>query len=90
MQQTHSAPGFGVSNSVAFGTLYVLLGGLAGVDRLLRLSFVDDSLQPVLAGFGFAVNAGGWTPTCVSDGPASDARNRSRGILAVAPVADHD
>ena len=90
LHQAHSAPGFGVTNSVASRTLDVLPGGLAGVRRLLRLSFVDDSLEPVLAGFRFAVNAGGGTSTFVDHGPAPDANNRSRRILAVAPVADND
>ena len=46
--------------------------------------------QSVLAGFRFAVNAGGGTAAFVGYGPAPDASNRYRGVLAVAAVANHD
>ena len=81
---------FGVTYSVASWTLCVWLSGLAGRKSSLLLGFVDVLLQPILAGLRFVVTVDGGASTFVSDGPAPAARIRSRRILAVAPMADHD
>ena len=59
-------------------------------EGLASLGFVDVWLQPILAGLRFVVTVDGGASAFVSDGPAPAARGRSRRMLAVAPMTNHD
>ena len=89
LHQAHSAPGFGVTNSDASGTLCVGLDDLAGREGPLSLGFVNVLLQPIFAGLVFVVGTGCGASAFVGS-PAPAARGRSRGILAIAPMANHN
>ena len=92
---TALAPGpfrswFGVTNSVASGTSGVGLDDLAGREDLFRLGFVNVLLQPIFSELVFVVGTGNGAFAFVGDGPAPAACCRSRGVLAVAPMANHN
>ena len=72
------------------GTSCVGLGDLAGREGPLRLGFVKVLLQPIFTGLVFVVGTDNGASASVGDGPAPAARCRSRRVLAVAPMANHN